>query len=184
MSNEEAFGQRFVVPVCQSLAFGMFSSLAGLGTQHYLFPSALPFGGFGVLVFLWVTPISMWFFFSSVNGPPPVPRQLIQRFALEIKSDGGRTRQFLELPVDGERTFALAEGLAHGAPLTTSRWSGSRGIFSRSEFELVRDELVARGLARWRGGSRSQGIELTLVGKAIMRKIADEPPPLREVAYA
>ena len=90
MSNEEAFGQRFVVPVCQSLAFGMFSSLAGLGTQHYLFPDALPWGGFSVLVFLWVTPISMWFFFSSVNGPPPVPRQLIQRFALEIKSDKGR----------------------------------------------------------------------------------------------
>lgn len=86
------------------------------------------------------------------------------------------------LPVGAETLFDLANQVINGQSLTTSAMTGN-GI-DRATWETLRDRLIASGLLAWRGGNRSQGVEVTARGMAVFRRMAaptspSTPPPAR-----
>lgn len=115
--------------------------------------------------------------------PPPARAEPVR---IEIIQEGGRAGDFIELPARPEQLRMLADGLQGGRAFSQSVWTGNSGIFTRSEFEALRAELLRRGLAKWRKeGAPGQGIELTPPGRAVMRRFASEtkrlsPPPPEE----
>ena len=112
---------------------------------------------------------------DSFIGQPPAPPPL--RIDLTQMQDGARERDFIDLPVDQEKARLLAQGLLNGRQFSLSVWAGPTQLFTRSEFEALRSELLARGLATWRNPhSQNQGIVLTGAGRAVMRHLADQPP--------
>lgn len=76
--------------------------------------------------------------------------------------------------------FPVPRGVMVGAAeyyLKTGRFShamsGRGKPFTRGEYEAVRDEMIARGLAYWvRPGHFSQGVALTRAGEAFMKRLA------------
>ena len=93
-----------------------------------------------------------------------------ERIRIDVVNLDETQSDFLDLPATKEQLIDLAEGLQRGTPFTVGAWSGSRRPFSRSQFEALRGELLARGYIRWQNGRHhAQGIELTAKGRAVMR---------------
>jgi len=111
-------------------------------------------------------------------GPAPAPAA--EHIRIDLVQDGDYpSGQFIDLPAPAEKIRALASGLATGREFSQTVWIGSGGIFSRSEFDRLRDELIRRGLAVWKNPDHhAQGAVLTSAGKAVMRKLASHPPTL------
>ena len=83
--------------------------------------------------------------------------------------------QYLQLP---EHLFDKLPMIAHlltaGKPFSEGAMTGSGRPLSRSEFHQLRDVMFDRGLARWRDERYpTQGVELTGMGKSVMRKAAE-----------
>lgn len=112
--------------------------------------------------------------------PEPEPPQPAPIRIEIIKSDPGSPYvegQYLDLPCEPDQLQALASGLAQGQPFALSTWTGRNRPFSRSQFETVRVELLARGLVRWSSPhARAQGLELTPAGRAVFKRLAAPPP--------
>jgi hypothetical protein len=76
--------------------------------------------------------------------------------------------------------FPVGRGVMVGAAsyyMKTHRFShamsGHGKPFTRGEYEAVRDEMIARGLAYWvRPGYSNQGVALTRAGEAFMKRLA------------
>ena len=87
------------------------------------------------------------------------------------------------LPISGEGLARLAELVISGQSLTTSAMTAT-GI-SRAAWESLRDRFIRAGLLEWRGGTRVHGVECTVRGLTIFRRLADSrpspptPPPAR-----
>jgi hypothetical protein len=96
---------------------------------------------------------------------------------VEVISDDARAGDYLQLPGDRDKLQVLAVGLTAGKPLTVRTWTGPGGVYSPTEFEQLRAELIARGLARWRSPHDPRaGAELSRKGAAVMRGLADRSP--------
>ena len=92
---------------------------------------------------------------------------------IEVAGEGNRLA-YLDLPAEPEQLIALARGILNGVPLAESSWCGRGRPFSKAQFRVLRDELIARGLATWvNPRSRAQGVELTAAGRALMRRIVN-----------
>ena len=83
----------------------------------------------------------------------------------------------------------VARRLAAGSSFSHAGLAGPGRPLSRSEYEVLRDEFIARGLAYWRSpGSHSQGVCLSRAGVAVMRHFASpntmlsDLPQLQEVS--
>ena len=95
----------------------------------------------------------------------------------ERKPKGRGSLSFVHLPCTPEQLETLARGALNGKPLSESAWTRKGRPFSRREFSKVRDELVERGLVRWvNPAAHAQGLELTLTGRAVFRRIVEAPP--------
>jgi hypothetical protein len=106
-----------------------------------------------------------------------------------IRENGNYPRgEYTSLSVDPERLYTFCAGVLNGRGMSISEWTGSRGIFSRSEFTVLRSELIERGFVRWvNEKSHAQGVELTRGGESFFKRIVLEeadalPPPLSEKA--
>jgi len=104
----------------------------------------------------------------------------IQPVKIEVIQNEGRHVQFADLPITEAQLVALAVGVIQGASFSEGQWTGKGAPFSRSEFRTVRDLFIRRGWLEWVNPSaRSQGLELTAPGHAVMRHFASmvEGPP-------
>jgi len=107
-------------------------------------------------------------------GQPPVTVRV------EVATDDGTIKrtQFLNLDTDPERLILFARSVLAGRGLAIHEWTGRGGLFSRSEFERLRGDLLERGLVGWANPKdRRQGVQLTPTGRAVFRKLADLPQP-------
>jgi hypothetical protein len=104
---------------------------------------------------------------TQQNFPPAEPKTLRVELVQENRIS------FIDLPASQTQLKNMAAGLLNNTALAVSAWTGSNGLFTRPEFENLRDELIRRGLARWNGSSRNQGAALTAAGRAVMRKLAE-----------
>ena len=75
-------------------------------------------------------------------GEPPHSRPV----RIELVENGGQSESWIDLPY-AEKLPELAEGLLSGRSYSLNTWSGPGALFSRPEFEQLRDVLIARGLA-------------------------------------
>jgi hypothetical protein len=91
---------------------------------------------------------------------------------VEVVENQGQDTTFIDLP-HAEKIPALAEGLLNGRTFTTTAWVGSGNLLSRKQWEEIRAELLARGMARWNNEeAHEKGVCLTRKGEAVMREIA------------
>jgi len=110
---------------------------------------------------------------DGVIGSVPIQEPL-PPVRIELVEDQGKHTTYADLPFP-DRLPSLAAGLLAGRQFAQSAWTGHLGIFSRAEFDQLRDEMVRRGLAAWKNESaKAQGCELTAAGRAVMRRLA--PP--------
>ena len=111
----------------------------------------------------------------------PEPQQapaLSAPIRVEVSRDEGRAVDFIDLPYP-EKLPALAAGLLAGRQFAQTSWVGAGQLFSRSEFDQVRDTMIERGLAAWKNPeAKAQGVTLTAAGRAVMRRLANLSPTL------
>ena len=83
---------------------------------------------------------------------------------------------YIRLQIQRDKLVHLAMGLEAGKSFSLASFGGRGKIFSRSEYELLRDEFIVRGLARWVNPvSHTQGVELTRGGWAFVRHFSTFP---------
>lgn len=109
----------------------------------------------------------------GIEAAPAEAETYSQLVHVEIVSEAGLQGDYLDLPGGEEKLIRLAKGLSEGKPFTVRFWTGKAGLYSGPDFERLRAELIARGLARWRSEhDTKQGCDLTAKGKAVMRGLA------------
>lgn len=113
--------------------------------------------------------------------PAPQPElPAPQPVRVEVIQDEGRRGDFLDLPCR-DKIPLLASGVLSGRQFSLSAWTGQNALFSRSEFEAVRDALLTAGLVAWRReGAPAQGVTLTASGRAVFKRLASPTTPLEE----
>ena len=191
-----------LVPILQALATGILSGLAlagvlwlaGVESAWRWSLALIPV----VWLVMWLASLSHWraslerllnrdLNNDGVIGEQPV--RIIEQPSPEVRvileRDNGRETDFIDLPAQPEQLRQLADGLLSGRQFALSAWSGTGAPFSRSEFERLRDELIKRGLARWRNANaQAQGAELTLPGRAVLRRFASDASSLSPALQA
>lgn len=106
---------------------------------------------------------------------------------VEVIEDEGRKGTFASLPASTDQLATLARGLLiQKKSLSDQTWAGSGRPFSRPAFQMLKSELLARGLAAWNSpGTPARGMTLTRPGQAVMRYFLtlDQPPTLSNAKY-
>jgi hypothetical protein len=84
--------------------------------------------------------------------------------------------QYMRLQVRRDKLVRLAIGLQAGKSFSLASFGGRGKIFSRTEFELLRDEFIVRGLAQWvNPEAHTMGVALTRGGWAFVRHFSSLP---------
>jgi hypothetical protein len=109
------------------------------------------------------------------DGPEPAPRSV--RLEMIERREGGATMRFLDMPLDEVRLREFARGILAGKSFSERAWAGDGKPFSQNDFAALRDKLIETGYARWKGGERRMGAELTAKGRAMFAGLAGSPTP-------
>jgi hypothetical protein len=180
-----------IIPFFQSFATGLLIALAGLGICTWQgWPGwwSLAAGAIAALL-SWLSNVNRWQRLIEAILAPELNQieehELMpqttqpQSIRLEISNenkDGYLEGKFINLPIDPDRLRLLADGLEQGKGLTVASWTGSHGVFTRNEFELVRNELLIRGLIRQSSERTPQrGYELTVIGRHVFKRLSSPP---------
>ena len=100
--------------------------------------------------------------------------EALSKVRLEVVNPQGARFSFGELPVSEDAFRQFAGAVVRGKDLSLGAWTGSRGIFSRSEYDALTDFLMRAGLVRWcNPQAHSQGRELTAAGKATLARFVE-----------
>ena len=112
---------------------------------------------------------------QGVDQVEALPTVDVPRLTVEVSDvEAGRWR-FLDLPGTPEQLQDLAWSVMLGTrSLSEADWTGSGRPYSKAEFRSLRAQMLGRGLLTWRNpAAPSQGVELTTVGRAVFRRLAD-----------
>ena len=187
-SQQEGFTAAVVIPLTQSLITGALSGMTFTAVCWALeWPNPGKFGLVGSLAVttaVWISSAAAWLkrlervLGTDLNGDgyigqaPPVDREPAAPVRIEIVSDSGRRSDFLSLPAEPDQLKALGAALIGGESFSVHRWTGPKGLFTRSQFDQLRQEFINRGLMRQAGQAANQGYCLTGKGRAVMRGFA------------
>lgn len=190
------FTSGVVIPGAQAIITGVLCGIAALAITAWF---NLPFwaiGGTAAAVIMagsWLAYRSRWqivlenLLGVDLNhdgriGTQPLPQALpapqAEQVRIELVQDQGRRGDFIDLPY-ADRLPQLAAGLTNGRQFAQAAWCGQSGIFSRSEFDALRDTMIERGLMAWKNPeAKAQGVVLTAAGRSVMKRLAGSTPPL------
>jgi len=103
------------------------------------------------------------------------PERVVHEYHVKDDSQtGAHWQMMISLEIDPDRLRQFAHGLViEGRSTGTNGWVGERGLFERTEFEQLRDELISRGFAKW-SKARNRGWYLTAKGAAWFATLAGE----------
>ena len=117
--------------------------------------------------------------FKAMNPPEveQVPAQLQMRTQVDVgyrTPNGYNRRDIVSFSVEPETMQVVARRILSGGTFSERGMAGEgRPLSGRDEFNAVRDEFIARGLACWKNEEhRNQGIEFTQVGLQVLRHLA------------
>lgn len=178
------------VPIKQVIVTSVFAALAIL-TLSLMFHARHPFEN--ALYSLGIMPLVMWMYLqrrwliltaekvfqTDINRDDvigePVTRNIRVQIS-EIKTDGHYQAQTIELPATDEQMSALADGLAHGKPLTEREWAGKGKPFSSRGFRELHVVMVKRGLLQPKSDKDlRRGYDLTEAGRALFADYLTSP---------
>lgn len=178
-----------IIPGLQCLITGLLSGLAALAVAAWLGGPIWAVGGTTAAIvglYSWLSYRGGWndrlermlgidLNLNGVIGPAPQPAEP-ERVRVEVIQDQGSKGDFIDLPYPSKLP-ELAAGIVNGKQFALSVWTGNGHLFSRSEFEEVRDEMLERGLLRWRNERNpAQGVDVTAVGRAVLKRLAKQSP--------
>ncbi len=185
------FEKGCLIPMLQSAVTGLLVGGAVLAVVFWLgrrgdWPLALAGGSLAALSW-WVGSVRAWrrAIWTDINLPgvesadtpsstTPEPRPV----RIELVTNSGATKQFIDLPASQEQLAELAAGVLSGSSFSEASWTP--GLFSRSQFSKLRDELIRRRLVTWNSpNTPARGVALTSQGKAVFRYFASLSPTLR-----
>lgn len=97
------------------------------------------------------------------------------KIQVEESREGWRNGYYLLMtPSVRERLPELARQLSLGASFSMASFGGRGKLFSRAEFEILRDEMIKLGLAHWRNPhAHGQGVDVSRAGRAFFRHYAN-----------
>jgi hypothetical protein len=132
-------------------------------------------GGFTFFSWLWI--LRRWqAWIDADHGVQAVPDAVenpARTYQLNVTWEGGSAGDYMDLGgVDFERFAQWCAGVADGRSLGENHWTGSRGIFSKGEYHIMRDQLEKFGIVRANGRHHASGYSLTSKGRAVTREIA------------
>lgn len=98
---------------------------------------------------------------------------------LLIQSEDRREGWYMRLPEDQlKRVRQMAGGVLRGRDLTGAAWAGHGKLFSRAEFESIRQLMMERGWLEWKNPhAPNMGMILTNPGWAAFRYLAGVKAP-------
>lgn len=105
--------------------------------------------------------------------PEPKPESApVRRVKLEVKENGSHeVRQ--TLPLDDTTLATVARAVQNGRAFTVGSMTGRGRPLSRSQFDALRDWMLASDYLRWADASnRQRGTEFTSKGTALIRALA------------
>lgn len=196
------FGDGCILPFLQSLATGLLVGgfVFALGYLMGWDPTraamtGLLVGSLAALI-VWLSGISFWRRVTTWDYLPadPAPieteqqpaRPHIEHVRVLVTSEDGRQGDLLRLPVDSRRLSIMAQKILTGtATFSLGSLTGSGKLFTRREYETLRDEFINRGALTWvNPRAHEQGTEFTAAGRAVLRTFASmgagHPPTLQE----
>jgi len=101
-----------------------------------------------------------------------------ERHTIEVWVKDGQRRQPFDIPGDGQAAVYFAQAVSNGDSFTeaTAQATG----YGVTAFRQLRDLFVQNRWAVWRNPNHpQQGVELTMIGRQILRQIqTDDTPPL------
>lgn len=138
---------------------------------------AAALAGLAAALAAWLSFLKKWFaILAAERGisepiqPPGEPKMT----RVELSTNGGRSLQFVDLPLDPESLRIFAGELIDGASLTESAWLGSGLFTSRAHFVKFRDACVKKKWLAWLSpGNTSRGLVLTHAGRAVFEYLSD-----------
>jgi len=112
---------------------------------------------------------------KDIDGDGSVGEVVVHEYHVKDDSQtGAHWQMMISLEIDPDRLRKFAKGIVtEGQSTGTNRWTGERGLFERTEYEQLRDELISRGFARW-SKSKNRGWYLTSKGTAWFTALAGE----------
>jgi len=111
---------------------------------------------------------------DQVIGEP----QVVKIQVTDVKESGHVEIHNIDLPTTPQKLSALAQGLLNGMSCSEKTWTGAGKPFSSPEFRSLRTEMLRRGILEYVSPKDPrQGIQLTKVGRAVMRHYSDLPSP-------
>jgi hypothetical protein len=190
-TQQETITSAVTVPLLQATVTGVLvGTAAGAGTRALARdnPGAVGLAtGASVAAFSWLSYRADWAErIRAILGIETTHQaEAIQAAAynqtvrVEVISDNAHAGDFLDLPGGRDRLITLAQGLTAGKSFTVRNWAGGGGLYAGATFDRLREELIARGLARWQSEHDHRGgVELTAKGRATMRglSLTSSPP--------
>ncbi len=100
------------------------------------------------------------------------PQEVFTPLKLSIDWNDGQAGLFSEIGISRDQFIAWCVGVGQGKSLGENHWCGSKGVFSKGEYHIFRDELERRGLLRPKGRHHAQGFELSAKGAAVVTEVA------------
>ena len=190
-----SFSAAVGIPLAQSLITSLIAGVStGLVTavnepENALFYASL--ATFSTLGLSWIRGVRRWenWVYAAerrtgrdINGDGKIgnPRQNAppETVRVEVIENDGRQMSFLDLPVSKPKLVALARHIMQGGKFSISALAGQGKSFSRPELEALRDELLKRGMLRWRNpAAPNQGVDFTRGGHAMLRTMASQAMP-------
>jgi len=178
MDQHDVYGLGFVMPFLQSVAAGLWSFVFTFFVVAWFVPiiqslklAGIVGGIFGMIVFgMGVDDWRKFIFFEDQPEVDPIEHNPHVR--LEIQETKNKTT-IAKFPVSTAKLVRLCVAIQKGSNFTESRFTGSGGLFTRSEFVKLRDEWLSRGLLNWNSpGTPARGVHVTSQGRAVVRHFA------------
>jgi hypothetical protein len=166
-----------VIPLLQSVITGLFSCaivwsiilLIGL-------PNPRLWGelvGAFIALFSWLSYLDRFYEGLKAQLPPEKGKKEITVRVNAIQEDG-HSGIFLDLPLDLDRFIKICHLISNGRDFSLGSLGGNGKPLSRSEFEVLRDYFISRGLAYWvNPHSHNPGVRLSPAGRGIIRHFAE-----------
>lgn len=174
-------GSDVLVPLFQAMVSGLL--IGGLSLWPVIrfywawyIPLIIGGGAFSVAWFLLLQShrASLWDkerYTNTAAGPAADPEQIRVKLRIEESPDHYK---FVDLPLAPDQLRTIAKATVNGRSFSLASWAGRGKLLTRSQFETVRDWLIANDYALWADPSNhNQGVNFTNKGSAFWRGLAE-----------